>query len=279
MEEKRDEIYERIPWESLEKPNGDRQWLILGIAAAIVAGALGYSFMSSRGAIAPQPTLVTAPVAAVGDPDLPAPQPVTPTPAAPTTTLPPVVAQADLYAVPPGSLADSAAAHAEIFVAEFLTITGSEDDQNTLRTMLPPDLPLPSAPEGGVVFVEWVGAVSATEIGTELYEVQVVARYMVAADGSTYQRVEPELVTVRVAVDDSGTRVVSAPSFSPLPPMAPTPTGIVDLPPELGASVAELSPGSEILGGVQRLDGTWEAVVMSTTVEGLNRPETILIGP
>ncbi|HSK06208.1 MAG TPA: hypothetical protein VK990_01725, partial [Acidimicrobiia bacterium] len=62
MEPERNEVYERIPWETLEEKKSDRQWMTLAIAGAIVLGALAYSFMSNRPpAIAVATTVPAAP--------------------------------------------------------------------------------------------------------------------------------------------------------------------------------------------------------------------------
>ena len=50
MEPERNEVYERIPWETLEDKKPDRQWITLGVAGAIVLGAVAsvgaYIFVS-----------------------------------------------------------------------------------------------------------------------------------------------------------------------------------------------------------------------------------------
>lgn len=277
MEEKRDEVYERIPWETLEKPGADRQWVILGVAAAIVAGALGYTFMTNR-TVPPQTPVVTAPVS-VAEPAQPAPTSPVPAAVPPAITVPPVIAEADLYAVPPQRLADAAAAHAEFFAVEFLTVDGTGEEQSLLRSLLPPDVPLPTAPDGLVVFVEWVGAIETLEVGVARYEVEVLVRYMVAQDGGTYQRVAPELLTVDVEVDDAGARIASAPAVSSPERAVPTPVGLVALPPEIQASVVSQRPDAEILGGAQQTDGSWEVLLMATTPEGIKRPESLQVVP
>ncbi|MGH8951872.1 MAG: hypothetical protein ACRDX9_10630, partial [Acidimicrobiia bacterium] len=149
MEPERNEVYERIPWETLEEKKGDRQWLMFGLAGAIVLGALAYSFMSNRPAPVPvDTTTVTTPGVAEE-----APSPVTtapPVPALPPTasTVPVVTAEADLYAVHPERVIDKVAAHAEWFVTEFLTVDGSEEGRASLTALMPAGVPLPAAAEG-----------------------------------------------------------------------------------------------------------------------------------
>ena len=47
------EVYERIPWETLDKQSGDRQWLVIAVAGAVAVGALAYSFVKSQPAPSP----------------------------------------------------------------------------------------------------------------------------------------------------------------------------------------------------------------------------------
>ncbi|TDI36307.1 MAG: hypothetical protein E2O99_03760, partial [Acidobacteria bacterium] len=117
MDEERQEVYERIPWETLEKQGGDRQWLVVAVAGAVAVGALAYSFTKSQ----PAPASVPNPVAAaVTDP------PVTMA-IAPVTTLqtPLVMAEADLYAIDPERIIDQAKALAEWFAVEYFAVDGS----------------------------------------------------------------------------------------------------------------------------------------------------------
>ena len=158
MEPERNEVYERIPWETLEDKKPDRQWITLGVAGAIVLGALAYTWTSSRATVVPTTTLAasvpaTPPVASAAPPAAPAVAPVT-TASAPTPVL---TAEADLYAVHPERAIDRATAHAEWFIAEYLTVDGSEESRATLGALLPAGVPLPVAPEGTRVFVEWCG--------------------------------------------------------------------------------------------------------------------------
>lgn len=48
MDQERHEVYERIPWERLERPSGDRQWMLIALAAAVAVGALAFSFMKNQ---------------------------------------------------------------------------------------------------------------------------------------------------------------------------------------------------------------------------------------
>ena len=71
--------------------------------------------------------------------------------------------------------------HAEWFVAEYLTVDGTDEARAALTALTPAGVPLPSAGEGTRVFVEWVRASAAEEIGELLYRVTVLARTLAAA--------------------------------------------------------------------------------------------------
>ncbi|MEX2134245.1 MAG: hypothetical protein WEB67_08900 [Acidimicrobiia bacterium] len=274
MDEKNQEVYERIPWDSLEKQGGDRQWLILGIAGAVVAGSLGYSFMSNRPA--PLPPLPTEAVAAVSAPTttFAAVPPATP----PPQPAPSLVTEADLYAVDPDRLAAGAAAHARWVVREFLANDGSSE-QVVLRSLLPADIPLPSTPEGVLVFVEWVDSVGVAEIDVGTFRVEVLARYMVSADGGDYQRVDPEVFTLDIGMADGIPRLLGAPGVKAVDSSATASLGLGAVPDAVAAGVEALRPGSEIVGGYVDQGGTWNVVVMATGPGGIIRPEMIPISP
>ena len=123
MEPERNETYERIPWETLEEKKPDRQWMMMAVAGAVVLGAVAYSFMSNRPAPIPVASLWPQPCRDNSS-GTPVPQAV----AQPVATTAPVVtAEADLYAVHPERVIDRAVAHAEWFVAEYLTMDGTEE--------------------------------------------------------------------------------------------------------------------------------------------------------
>lgn len=273
MEEKREEIYERIPWETIENPKTDRQTLIIGVAAAIVAGALVYSFVGNRPIDPPggATTVSTIPEAVAPPTALaaPLPVPVVPPPAASQS-----ISEADLYAIPPDRLSRLAAAHAEWFVLEYLTVDGAGENE-TLRMLLPASIPLPTAPAGTRVFVEWVGALAVAEVDVGMYEVEVLARYMVAGDGQTYERVDPEAFSVQVAVTESGPQVVTAPAAGPPPVAANSAAALGDLPPEIAALVLAAHPDSEIVGGAPNPEGSWGVVMLVNGPGGTIRPQMV----
>jgi hypothetical protein len=271
MDEQKQEVYERIPWETLEDRGKDRQWLIMGIASAVVAGSLGFSFMSNRSVpLPPEPSGVVTAEATPSTTLTPVPQP---------QPAPSIVSEADLYAVDPDRLASEAAAHARWVVREYLASAGSADQREILRSLLPADLPLPSIPEGVLVFVEWVDSVGVEELDVGTYRVDVLARYMVSTDGSDYQRVAPEIFTVDIGVADGLPRLLSAPSVKVAEATATAGLGLGDIPETVAASAASISPGSEIVGGYVSASGTWNVVVLTVGPGGVLRPETVTISP
>jgi hypothetical protein len=273
MEEHKEEVYERIPWEAMGQPGGDKQWWILGLAAAIVAGALGYSFMSNR----PAPLAEAAVEQSI--PDVSTPPNVEPAPAAVTPVAPPAaptaVAEADLFAAAPLSLATSAENHAVWFVREYLASDGSGTEDPVLRQLLPADLPVPVG--DALVFVEWAGVRSSEEVAPGRFRVDVIARYLEAAVGEEYQRADPVQISVEVDMTSASPTIASAPTIAaPLTDPAP-PLGIGAVPEAVAASAIESVPGAEVLGGIQAADGSWNVVLVVTT-DGINRPVSLSVG-
>ncbi len=276
MEQERSEVYERIPWETLDQKKGDRQWIIFAIAGAVVLGALAYSFMSNRPQEAPPSVVVADPLPAAG-PAEPA-EPVVPVPAPPpVATSPVVVAEADLFAVNPERLLDQAVAHAEWFIAEYFTIDGSEQHSTTLASLMPAGIPLPSAPDGTRIFVESVGSLDATELEPLRYEVTVLVRYLLAKDDEIYRRQPPVVATVEVIVGDSGPRIALPPQISAVAAPSPEQLALADVPAEVGEAAKQLTGSTEIVGGAQRADGGWSVVVLATGADGVTRPVWIQI--
>ncbi len=267
MGPERDEVYERIPWETLEKRGGDRQWLVYAVTGAVVLGALAYSFMRNQPVSTPPEAMAPATVAAT----------VTSITAAalPTVTSPIVVAEADLYAVDPDLLADQAATHAEWFAVEFVAYDGSERSADVLGMLLPAGLPTPDAPEGTQVFVDWAGVREVTQTSPVSFAVEVLVRSLVSRGDSGFVRQAPQVVTVEVTIgDDGAARVTAAPQLATADPGSPTEAGLAPLPEAL--SVQLESENSEVIGGTLREDGSWKVAVMAEGPDGVRRPVTIL---
>ncbi|HEU5113577.1 MAG TPA: hypothetical protein VFU96_09675 [Acidimicrobiia bacterium] len=276
MEPERHETYERIPWETLEEKKPDRQWLMMAVAGAVVLGALAYSFMSSR----PAPVPVTSSVAPV-DPEITVPLPPPAQAMAPAvpSTAPIVTAEADLYAVHPERVIDRAVAHAEWFVAEYLTVDGSDEGRAALTALTPTGVPLPTATEGARVFVEWVRASAVEEIGQLLYRVTVLARSLAAAPNAEYQRQAPLQIEVDVSVAGEAPQVVMAPRVSPAPSGPAHQLALAPVPDEVGAAALQQAGASEVVGGKQAPDGAWQVVVLAEMPDGVSRPVSVLVPP
>lgn len=277
MDQERNEVYERIPWESLEDKKSDRQWLTYGVAGAVVLGALAYSYVSNRPVALPVATTVE--VSEVAAPSTPAAVDPVPVPAVSPTpsTTPVLTSEADLYAIHPERVADRVAAHAEWFVAEYLTVDGSEQGRETLASLMPVGVPLPVAPEGTMVFVEWVRTVSVEEIAPLTYRATVLARSLAAQDESAYQRQAPLEVTVDISMTEESPQVVLPPEARPAssgPAHQPT---LIAVPDDVGATALEMTGGSEIIGGTPGERGGWRVVVLAPGLDGVSRPVTVAV--
>jgi hypothetical protein len=278
MEQERNEVYERIPWETLEEKKGDRQWLLYGVAGAIVLGALAYSLMSNRPASVPVAT--TAPIAQEAPAAESVPVPALPPTASPTpSTAPVVTAEADLYAVHPERVIDRVAAHAEWFVAEYLTVDGSKQGQVTLSSLLPAGVPLPVAPEGSRVFVEWVRTATVEETAPLTYRATVLARSLAAEGEVAYERQATLEVTVEISMAAETPQVLMPPMMKAVT-MAPAPQlTLAAVPEDVGAVALEQSGGSEVVGGIPTEGGGWQVVLLAPSPDGVSRPVTVSVDP
>lgn len=266
MEPERDEVYERIPWETLERSRPDRQWLVYAVAGAVVLGGLAYSFTrNQRPAPLAQPSVPTTvpattdSIAAVSPPS--------------TVVNPVVVAEADLYAIEPERLIDQASAYAEWFAVEYISYDGTEQSNNVLSGLLPPGVPLPEAPEGTQVFVDWAGTAVVAQTTPTAYQIDVVVRSLLGQDGAAFVRQPPLLVRVDIGLDDDGIPQVSGPpAVSVMEPARGQEMGLTTVPDEV---VAALSVEGEVVGGRRKTDGTWQVVIMTTGADGVKRPVTV----
>ncbi|HEU4318791.1 MAG TPA: hypothetical protein VFS66_01775 [Acidimicrobiia bacterium] len=270
MEPERDEVYERIPWETLQQKGGERNWIVYAVAGAIALGALGYSFMRSQ----PEPP---APIDAGAETTVPVttpPEPATPATVSPQPVASPVVvAEADLYAVDQGLYLQKAASHAEWFAVEFVSVDGDEKSRALLESLLPPGSPLPESEPGIQVFVDWAGAREVIQSGATTFEVEVLVRSLVSRDGALFTRVPPLLLAVPVELDGNGDPVISGlPSQRQPDPGQAAQLDLVEVPPDV---VSTLGVEGEVLGGRQLPDGGWEVVVVGVGADGVRRPFTV----
>jgi hypothetical protein len=268
MEPERHEVYERIPWEHLERPKPDRQWLMIAVAAAVALGALAYSFTKNQPVaplpLAPQAASATAPTATLP-----------PAPAA-TVAAPIVVAEADLYAVNPERLVDQAAAHAEWFVVEYFSVDGSEDSRLALQSLMPAGVPLPQAEPGVQVFVDWAGVLTVAETAPLTYRIEVAVRSLRAVGEEAFVRQPIRIATVEVGFDAGGQpRVLWPPEVSVPTAASPQVLNLGQVPAALSDQVA--ATYGEVVGGTQLPDGRWRVVVMVTGVDGVRRPVTVTV--
>lgn len=267
MEPERNEVYERIPWETLDRPRADRQWLMLAVAGAVAVGALAFSFMRGQPVAAP-PLDTTAPVAPATAP------PVAETTMIPAAAAPMVMAEEDLFAVDIDHLAELAASHAEWFAVEYLSVDGSDQSRQALAGLMPAGVPLPEAPEGKQVFVDWAGARSVEEAGPLTFLVEVVVRSLVASGDGIFTRQPATLLEIEVAVGEDGiARVLMPPKVLGLPQPAPAQVAFAPVPEEI-KSLVEASHGP-VVGGRALAEGSWLVVAMVTGPDGVTRPVTV----
>lgn len=271
MEPERNEVYERIPWETLDRRTGDRQWLIIAMAGAVAVGALAYSFMRGQ-PVAPPATPETVTQSAAPIPPPTAPAATTDTAA----TSPMVVAEEDLYALETDHLADVAASHAEWFAVEYISVDGSEQSRQTLASLLPAGVPLPEAPADTQVFVDWAGASSVTEIDPVTFLVDVMVRSLVSRGDEAFTRQPVSALQVEVVISDDGLpRIALPPRLSPAPATASAPLSLSPVPEPVLTQV-ETSHGP-VVGGEAQPDGSWLVVAMVTGPDQVARPVTVAV--
>ncbi|MDX1467846.1 MAG: hypothetical protein R3258_00750 [Acidimicrobiia bacterium] len=265
MDPERQETYERIPWETLEKPRNDRQWVVIAVSVAVALGALAYSFMRNQPTASPAEVLVSQP--SIAPPTIP--------PASPPNTSPIIVTEADLYAVDPERRIDQAAAHAEWLTIEYFSADGSEDSTSTLRALLPAAVPLPTVPEGTQVFVDWVSARNVSEVAPLTYRVEVVVRSMVSGPDGVFTRLPARVATIDVVFGEDGLpRIAGAPVVAFATPPESAVIDLVQVPPHVASQV---SAYGEVVGGRVLPNGLWEVIVMVTGPDGVIRPTNMAL--
>lgn len=271
MDPERPEVYERIPWETLEQKGSQKQWLAYAVAAAVTLGALAYTFIRN------QPLPVADPVASestIAPTPAATPSSAPPPTATPTVPSPLVVAEADLYAVDPERLFEQASAHAEWVAVEYVTMDGSDQSGQTLAGLLPQGAPLPTAEEGVQVLADWVGSRSVTQTGPTTFRVEVVVRSMASSAESGFIRQPPRLVVIEVEIGENGVpRVTDVPELRQMPATTPADLTLEVVPDDVVAELGDV----ELVGGHLDADGNWEVVVLETGADGVTRP--VLIRP
>ena len=265
----RSEVYERIPWEHLEKTSTDRQWLYVGLAGAIALGVLAYSFVKNQ-PVEPQQIAESVATTQIEDQSPDTGGPRTPDPSVST---PIVVAEADLYAVDPRHLSEVASTHAEWFAVEYFSVDGSEVSKATLRSLLPDGIPLPEYPEGKQVFVDWVRTSQVVQSGEAEYSIDVLVRSLVSTEVSGFARQPVRMIRVSVRFGADGQpRVTTAPMVMEVPLASANHTDLSEVPADVADLVAD---EHELIGGTQSKEGGWRLIVMTVGVDGVKRPHLI----
>jgi len=267
MDQERQEVYERIPWETLERKGRDPNRMVIAVAGAVALGALAFSFVRNQPAspVAPAPAPV---VEAASAPTLPV------APAA-TVATPLVVAEADLYAVDEERLLDLARAHAEWFAVEYFAVDGSEQSRASLASLLPEGVPVPEAPPGIQVFVDWARAWSVSEVAALVYQVEVIVKSLVSGPDGGFTRQPTRAVTIEVMIGADGSpRVTRPPTMVEEPRPAPHSLPLTGVPDQVRESV-EATHGP-VVGGEQLAGGGYLVVAMVTDSDGVTRPRTVL---
>jgi hypothetical protein len=113
------------------------------------------------------------------------------------------------------------------------------------------------------------------EIGDLTYRVTVLARSLAAEAGGEYVRQPPSGLEVDVSVAGDSAQVVMAPRVAPAMTGEAHKLPISEVPDEVGAMAIEQSGGTEVVGGVQAKDGSWQVIVMSPGPGGVARPVTV----
>lgn len=244
MEDHDVEVFERIPWESLEQ-NPNRRWIPYLVATAVVLGAVGVTI--GRGMItspAEQATVLATTTAPMADS---ATEPVVDETGSPDATIPPpqesTWSEADLMALPEGAVESAAMAVAEWFVVEHFTREGDE----------------------GRSFVDWARAGELTWMDSTTVDVTVLVRRLAAEGDDPYQRLPAEAWQVTTELE--GDRWVVTHGPVPLaPPKLEVSVPSLDdhVPDEVGAD----SEGS-IVGAAQIDEDSWSVGVEWTDAAGL----------
>lgn len=269
MDQERHEVYERIPWETLERKGRDPNRIVIAVAGAVALGALAFSFVRNQPAIPVSPT-PAAPVVEAGT--VPT-QPVLPPE---NVATPLVVAEADLYAVDEERLLDLATAHAEWFAVEYFAVDGSDRSLATLASLLPEGVPVPEAPPGVQVFVDWVRASSVSEVAALVYQVEVIVRTLVSGPEGVFTRQPTRAAMIEILIGADGSpRVTRPPTLIEEPRPAPHSLPLTGVPDQVRESV-EATHGP-VVGGEQLADGGYLVVAMVTDSDGVTRPRTVLV--
>lgn len=276
------EVFESVPWEQLVDLRPDRRrWIYAGAGLAIVAllafgiartfrpepetmmvaptSPVATSVVESTAGSGSSPAATEAPVASAPESAMPAPG---------------IYAESDLMAA--GAPGDSslAAAVAEWFMVDWLTVDGSSDagEWSGAVSQRPSD-------EGVRSYVEWLGATSVEEIRPAVHQVEVIVRRLASSDGTTYRRVPATAYRVIVDLTSGSPGVSDLPSRVPLPvtefgrawgdPASDAAEPVV--------AAAAAAAGVEVTDviGIWPIDDLWRVVVGVADATGVVWPESV----
>jgi hypothetical protein len=196
---------EQIPWSSLipdDRPTGlGRRYLLIGLAAALVAGWLGVRLLHVGG----QPSVPPPTAAAATD--------TSATTTSEATTSPGMlVAEDDLRDAGPVR-SNVVEAVAEWFVMDFFTVDGSAETVRSVRGALAgevSDVELPHDRPGDETFVEWSRTVQLGGGGSEPWEAIVIYR-SIRNGGDGFVRDPVRAVAVGLEASSEGLVVTGVP--------------------------------------------------------------------
>ena len=272
-----EERVELIPWEQIAPAGNRNRVIVYALAGAVLTAGLTASIVRGwNGGSEPAAGFVATPTTA---------EPTTTTLAvAPSSRAGPVVdvgedetqpwSEADLMAVPSGSLAYEAAAVAEWLASDFFTVDGGAEIAHDLGNALPEGSPLPVGPPGSRSFVEWARAISVEEPTPGWFEVLVVVRRLGAAEGESYRRMPPIAVLIGIAWTEAGWSVADLPVLAASPVLVPAPPwSQAEVPANVAAAVTASTGGVVIAGGP--VGELWRLVVQIEDPVGVSWPIVI----
>jgi hypothetical protein len=203
-----DERFESLPWEQVrgaEPP--DRRWMVI-VSVAVVITAVTASATRTLWPAQPLSARVAPPTTTAH------------TPASTASTTAGIdgdrpVTEADLRAISPDDAARAVAAHAEWFVAEWLTL--DDESSDVVPALLPEGVSVPVLDESARSFVESTVALSVEELGFGSWEVAVLVRSLSAFEDGDYLRIPARVFLVSVGIGEEGPFVADLPAPGPLP--------------------------------------------------------------
>lgn len=263
------EEHESIPWSNLVAEVNQRPMLVYVAVAVMLALALGLLgartlFRSSPPAL-PLEEIEAEPVAVD---------------AANAATDPTVVTtEADLMAgFPPESVADQAAALAELFVTDYFTVDGDQDRIRAMVSHLGPGHPEPVVARR--TYVEWA---RAWELSVAAERTHVTVWFRTITEGSEEFRRDPVRAVVVDVVETAGQLAVDglpAPASVELMPRDQAWPPVAALPPEI-ARLAEAAAGDwgetvDVVGGIE-VEGKWRVELVVTDESGNAWPLAVAV--